>query len=330
MSKLFAILFSATAWLAAPAFAQQPTVIKFSHVTTAGKSKGNSTDHFKNLAGKSTTERVKVDLYPNSTLHKDKEEIEALQLGTMQTLAPSLAKWCPLGIREYEVFDLPYIFDHYSDLHNLTQGPVGYIMIKKLESRGVAGLAYWDDGFRQMTANRPLNTPEDFKCLRMRIQSSKMLDAQFCAIPQVSAFLEVYQAMQTGIVDGSENTALNIYTKRHHEAQKYLTTPDYGYIGYTIITDNKFWDGLPTDIRSVLGKVMKDATQYANDITKKENDNALEAILKSSKTQIYTLSAQGKSARKMSLFRVHQLSPNTAGKELLQAIYNGTGFDSKS
>src|SRR5262249_40111250 len=159
------------------------------------------------------------------------------------------------GAKEFEIFDLPYLFDSEQDLRKALEGPVGTGLLKKLEPRGITGLAYWDNGFREMTANKPLRTPEDFKGLKMRIQSSKVLDAQMRAlgaIPQVMAFSEVYQAMQTGVVDGSENTLSNIYTQKHHEVQKYLTLSDHGYIGYAVIVNKKFWDGLPPDIRTAL------------------------------------------------------------------------------
>ena len=135
-------------------------------------------EYFKKLAEERTKGRVKVEVYPNSSLYKDGEEMEALQLGSVQMLAPSLAKFGPLGVREFEVFDLPYIFDSYDELHKVTEGPVGKALFKKLETKGIIGLAYWDNGFKVMSANKPLRMPADFKGLKMRIQSSKVLDAQ--------------------------------------------------------------------------------------------------------------------------------------------------------
>src|SRR5215470_18068772 len=155
---------------AGSAHAQQPIVIKFSHVVALDTPKGKAAEYFKKLAEERTKGKVKVEVYPNSTLYKDGEEMEALQLGAVQMLAPSLAKFGPLGVREFEVFDLPYIFDSYEDLHKVTDGSIGQSMLKKLDAKGIVGLAYWDNGFRDMSANRPLRTPEDFKGLKMRIQ----------------------------------------------------------------------------------------------------------------------------------------------------------------
>ena len=318
--------------LSGPAPAQQPIIIKFSHVVALDTPKGKGAEQFKKLAEERTKGRVKVEVYPNSQLYKDKEELEALQIGAVQMLAPSLSKFGPLGAREFEAFDLPFLFDNDIELHRVTQGAIGQQLFKLLEGKGITGLGYWDNGFKQMTANKPLRMPEDFKGLKMRIQSSKVLDAQMRALganPQVMAFSEVYQALQTGVVDGTENTTSNIFTQKMHEVQKYLTLSDHGYIGYAVVVNKKFWDGLPADIRAILESAMNDATKYTNDIARKENDDALEGIRKSGKTQIITLTPQEKAAWKKSVMSVHTDMESKVGKDLIHAIYKATGFDPK-
>ena len=228
-------------------------MIKFSHVVAENTPKGKGALKFKELAEERTKGRVKVEVYPNSSLFKDGEEMEALQLGSVQMLAPSLAKFGPLGVRDFEVFDLPYMFDNTEELHKVTEGPVGAALFKKVEAKGLVGLAYWDNGFKVMTANKPIRVPADYKGLKIRIQSSKVLGDQMKAlgaIPQVMAFSEVYQAMQTGVVDGGENTPSNVYTQKMQEVQKFLALTDHGYIGYAVIANKKFWDGLPADVRT--------------------------------------------------------------------------------
>ena len=314
------------------ASAQQPIVIKFSHVVALETPKGKGAEQFKKLAEERTKGRVKVEVYPNSQLYKDKEELEAMQIGAVQMLAPSLSKFGPLGAREFEAFDLPFLFDNDVELHKITQGPIGQQLLGNLAGKGLIGLAFWDNGFKQMTANKPLRIPEDFKGQKLRIQSSKVLDAQMRALganPQVMAFSEVYQALQTGVVDGTENTPSNIFTQKMHEVQKYLTVSDHGYIGYAVVVNKKFWEGLPPDIRAILQGAMKDATTYANDIAKKENDEALEGIKKSGRTQIITLTAQEKAAWKKAVLPVHTEMESKVGRELLQSIYKETGFDPK-
>src|ERR1700756_4798895 len=251
--------------LATPAAAQSPIVIKFSHVVAADTPKGKAAEKFKELAEKYTNGKVKVEVYPNSTLYKDKEELEALQLGAVQMLAPSNSKFGPIGIKEFEVFDLPYILPDTKTLRKITEGPLGSKLLKLLDAKGMTGLAYWDNGFKQMSANKKLLAPADYKGLKFRIQSSKVLEAQFRAlgsIPQGMAFSEVYQALQTGVVDGQEDTRSNIYTQKMHEVQKYAVVPNHGYMGYVVVVNKRFWDALPADIRSQLDKAMKEAPEY--------------------------------------------------------------------
>src|SRR6266481_5145889 len=295
--------------LIGPASAQSPVVIKFSHVVASDTPKGKAAEKFKELAEKYTNGKVKVEIYPNSTLYKDKEELEALQLGAVQMLAPSNSKFGPIGIREFEVFDLPYILPDLKTLRKVTDGPLGAKLLKLRDSKGMTGLAYWDNGFKQMSANRKLLAPADYKGLKFRIQSSKVLEAQFRSlgsIPQVMAFSEVYQALQTGVVDGQENTWSNIYTQKMHEVQKYITETNHGYIGYVVVTNKKFWDGLPADIRDQLAKAMKEATAYGNGQSAKENDDALAEVKKSGKTEIIALTPDQDSAMRKAMDPVYK------------------------
>ena len=330
MKLISLLLAAAVATLSTAALAQAPIVIKFSHVVATDTPKGKAAEYFMKLANERTKGKVKVEVYANSSLYKDKEEMEALQLGAVQMLAPSLAKFGPLGAKEFEVFDLPYLFENTADLHKVTQGPVGQSLLKKLDSKGITGLAYWDNGFKVMSANKPLKMPADFKGLKMRIQSSKVLDQQMRdlgAIPQVMAFSEVYQALQTGVVDGTENPPSNLYTQKMHEVQKFVTLSDHGYLGYAVIVNKKFWDGLPADIRTTLESAMKDATIFGNDIAKKENDDALDGVRKTGKTQIIALTAEEKKAWKKALSGVHREQQARIGKETIDAIYKATGND---
>ncbi|MCW2239908.1 TRAP transporter substrate-binding protein [Azospirillum canadense] len=327
MRTLAALTLGAALALAATSAFADPIVIKFSHVVTPDTPKGKGADKFKELAEKYTDGKVKVEVYPNSQLYKDKEELEALQLGAVQMLAPSLAKFGPLGVKEFEAFDLPYIFPDQAALQRVEDGPVGQKLFQKLESKGIKGLAYWDNGFKVMTANKPLVKPDDYKGVKLRIQSSKVLESQMRALgalPQVMAFSEVYQAMQTGVVDGNENTPSNVYTQKMHEVQKYVTVTNHGYIGYAVITNKKFWEGLPADIRTQLERAMKESTKLANDIAQKENDDALAAIKASGKSEIITPTPEQKKALRTALLPVHKEMESRVGKDLIDAIYKET------
>jgi C4-dicarboxylate-binding protein DctP len=315
--------------LAGPATAADvPIVIKFSHVTASDTPKGKAADKFKELAEKYTAGKVKVEVYPNSTLYKDKEELEAMQLGAVQMLAPTNSKFGPIGIREFEVFDLPYILPDVKSAHKVTEGPLGAKLLKLLDSKGMTGLAYWDNGFKMMSANKKLISPADYKGMKFRIQSSKVLEAQFRtlgAIPQVTALSDVYQALQTGVVDGQENTWSNIYTQKMHEVQKYATVTNHGYIGYIVIVNKKFWDGLPADIRDQLSKAMKEATEFGNGQSQQENDQALEMIKKAGKTEILTLTPEQDEAMRKAMMPVYKEVASRVGQPLIDEFLKETG-----
>ncbi len=323
LSAALAVAWPALVW------ADAPIVIKFSHVVAPDTPKGNGAQKFKELAEQRTGGKVKVEVYPNSQLYKDKEEMEALQLGSVQMLAPSLAKFGPLGVKEFEVFDLPYIFKDQAAFRAVTDGPVGADLFKKLEPKGVKGLAYWDNGFHIMSANKPLHKVADFKGLKMRIQSSKVLDAEMRAlgaIPQVMAFSELYQALQSGVVDGCEGVPSNFYTQKTYEVQKHTTISNHGHLAYAVIANKKFWDGLPADIRTTLEGAIRDATTYANAIADTENAQALEKMRASGKTTIYTLTPEEVNEWKTALTPVHREMESRLGKATIDAVYKAAGF----
>lgn len=308
----------------------EPIVIKFSHVVASSTPKGKAAEFFAKRADELTKGKVKVEVYPNSALYKDKEEMEALQMGSVQMLAPSLAKFGPLGVKEFEAFDFPFIFDDTADLHKITQGTIGAGLLAKLEPKGIKGLSFWDNGFKSFSANTPIKSPADLKAKKMRIQSSKVLDEEMRsvgALPQVMAFSEVYQALSTGVVDGTENPISNFYTQKMHEVQKHLTLTNHGYLGYAVIVNKKFWDELPADVRGQLEKAMKEATIYANKIAQEENDNALAEVKKSGKTEVYTPTKEERMAFKKAMASVHSKMADRVGADLLNSIYKETGFD---
>lgn len=313
--------------VAMPAWAE-PVVIKFSHVVAPDTPKGKGAEKFKELAEKYTEGAVKVEVYPNSQLYKDKEELEALQLGAVQMLAPSLAKFGPLGVQQFEVFDLPFLMNGYDDLRKITDGEIGKSLLSKLEDKGITGLAYWDNGFKVMSANSPLRTPDDFLGLKMRIQSSKILEAEMQAlgaVPQVMAFSEVYQALQTGVVDGTENPPSNMYTQKMHEVQKHATVSNHGYLGYAVIVNKAFWDGLDPAIREKLSQAMTEATVYANSIAKQENEAALAAMKAAGKTEFHDLTEEERAEWVEALKPVYEEMSGRVGADLIEQVRSTLG-----
>ncbi|MBU6436895.1 MAG: DctP family TRAP transporter solute-binding subunit, partial [Betaproteobacteria bacterium] len=223
---------------------------------------------------------------------------------------------------------LPFLFKDEQAFYNTTQ-TLGQELFKKLEPKGIHGLAYWDNGFHIMSANRPLHRVADFKGLKMRIQSSKVLEAQMRAlgaIPQVMAFSELYQGLQSGVVDGTEGVPSNFYTQKIYEVQKDMTLSNHGHLAYAVIVNKKFWDGLPPDIRTVLDGAIKDATTYTNQIAQKENRDALDKIRASGKTVIYTPTADEINEWKKALMPVHKEMEARVGAATVQAAYKAAGF----
>ena len=314
----------------APAvFGQQPIVVKFSHVVANDTPKGKGALKFKELAEKYTNGRVKVEVYPNSTLYKDKEELDALNSGSVQLLAPSTAKFRPIGVPEFEAMDLPFVFNGQEGYNKVVNGPIGKGLLKKLEAKGITGLAYWDNGFHMVSANKPLLMPADFQGLKIRISGSKIADLYFRklgALPQILAFSEVYQALQTGVVDGCENTPSNYYTQKFYEVQKHITNSQHAHLQYALITNTKFWNGLPADVRGQLDKAVEESTEYCNGIAKTENVDALEKIKASGKTTLHTLTPEQRAAWVKALKPVYKEAEGRVGKQIVDDLLKSAGI----
>jgi C4-dicarboxylate-binding protein DctP len=305
--------------------AQSPIVIKFSHVVANDTPKGKGSLKFKELAEKYTNGKVKIEVYPNSSLFKDKEEIEALQLGSVQMLAPSTAKFAPLGVKEFESMDLPWLFKDDKTYTDAVKGEVGKWLFNKLEAKGIKGLAYWDNGFHMVSANRPLINPADFQGLKVRISGSKVADQYFRqlgSIPQIMAFSEVYQALQTGVVDGCENTPSNYTTQKFDEVQKDITVSSHAHLQYAVIVNSKFWNGLPADVRGQLEKAMAEATDYTNSIAQKENADALAEIKQKGKAKLHYLTDDQKKAWQTAMAPTYKWAKGRVGGEVLDMLAN--------
>ena len=325
MRKLMLAVVCAAVFLVTPgiAMAQSPIVINFSHVVANDTPKGKGALKFKELAEKYTNGKVTIEVYPNSSLYKDKEEIEALQLGSVQMLAPSTAKFAPLGIKEFEALDLPWLFKDEAAYAMAMKGPIGKWLFQKLEAKGITGLAYWDNGFHMASANRPLSMPADFQGLKVRISGSKNADRylrDLGSIPQIMAFSEVYQALQTGVVDGCENTPSNYLTQKFYEVQKDITVSYHAHLQYAVIVNSKFWSGLPSDIRQQLDKAMDEATDYTNSIAVKENEDALADIKKAGKTTLHYLTDDQRKAWQAAMQPTYKWAKGRVGPEVLDLV----------
>ncbi len=317
---------------AGPVGAQQPIVIKFSHVAAPDTPKGQAANEFKRLAEERTKGRVKVEVYPNSQLFKDAEELDALQLGSVQMLAPVPGKFGPAGIPEFEVFDLPYMFPDLEALQRVYHGPAGAAMLKKLEGKGMVGLAFWNNGFRVMSANRQIHAPGEMKGLKMRINSSKVNAAimkSVGAVPQTMAFSEVYQALQTGVIDGTEGPLSNLYTQKQYEVQKNVTLTYHTISNYVVVVNKPFWDKLPPDIRTTLEGAMKDATALNDQNSVKDEQTAIAGIKASGKSEVYVPTPAEKEAWAKAMLPVQDEMASRVKKETITMIRDAVAGGAK-
>lgn len=301
--------------------ADAPILIKFAHVVADNTPKGQGALLFKQLAEERLPGRVKIEVYPNSSLFGDGKEMEALLLGDVQMLAPSLAKFEQYA-KPVQIFDLPFLFDNMEAVDRFQASPEGRGLLTSMEDKNITGLAYWHNGLKVMSANKPLRDPADARGLKFRVQASAVLEEQFKAVranPRKMSFAEVYQGLQTGVVNGTENTWSNYYSQKVHEVQKYMTESDHGLIDYMVITNTKFWKGLPDDVRSELEKVMAEVSVEVNKQADELNRTAKEDIAKAGTTEIIELTPQQRAEWREAMRPVWQKFEQEIGAELIQA-----------
>lgn len=304
---------------------EEPIVIKFSHVVAENTPKGQAAEMFKELAEKYTDGKVEVQVFPNSQLYNDDDVLAAVQQNNVQMAAPATSKVSKL-FPQWTIFDFPFAFPDVKAVQAAMESEeIGGKLFNMLKEQQLLGLAMWDNGFKQMTLNdRPLYTPEDFQGKKFRVMSSKVLEAQFEAVeanPIPMPFSEVYSALEQGVIDGQENTLSNIYSKKFHEVQKYMTLSNHGYLGYAVITNSDFWGGLPDDIRSQVEKALNETTQWVRENSERLNQEQLEKI-KADGTleEIYELSPEERSAWIEAMDVVYDQFKDEVGEDLINAI----------
>jgi C4-dicarboxylate-binding protein DctP len=319
--KLATLLLAALVVAAPPAFSE-PIVIKFSHVVADKTPKGQGALKFKELAEKKLPGKVEVQVFPSSQLFGDAKEMEALLLGDVQLIAPSLSKF-DRYTKKLQVYDLPFLFENIEAVDRFQAGPEGKALLDSMKSKGLKGLAYWHNGMKQLSTDKDqLKRPEDVKGLKFRIQSSDVLEAQFRALdanPQKMAFGEVYQALQTGVVDGQENTWSNIYSQKFFEVQKTIAETNHGLIEYMVVTNAKWWDGLPPDVRKGLEEAMAEATAYSNKLALELNESDKQKIADAGKAKIQKLTKEDLVAWRKAMAPVWKKFEPGIGADLIQA-----------
>lgn len=301
--------------------AADPVIIKFSHVVAEQTPKGQGALLFKKLVEERLPGKVKVEVYPNSSLFGDGKEMEALLLGDVQLIAPSLAKF-EQYTKSVQLFDLPFLFDNIDAVNRFQLSPQGQELLKSMESKNITGLAYWHNGMKQLSANKALRVPADARGLKFRVQASAVLEEQFKAVranPRKMSFAEVYQGLQTGVVNGAENPYSNIYSQKMHEVQKFITESNHGVLDYMLITNTKFWNGLPPDVRSELDKIVVEVTAQVNKQAEQLNQGDKERIIAAKTTEIITLTPEERNQWRDAMKPVWKMFEADIGPDLISA-----------
>ncbi|GAB2540132.1 MULTISPECIES: TRAP transporter substrate-binding protein [unclassified Simplicispira] len=298
-----------------------PIVIKYSHVVADVTPKGKAALKFKELAEKALPGKVEVQVFPNSQLFGDGKEMEALLLGDVQIIAPSLAKFGKYT-KQVQIFDLPFLFDDIQAVDRFQASPEGQSMLSSMSKKGIMGFGYLHNGMKQLSANTKLLKPEDAKGLKFRIQASDVLEAQFKAVganPQKISFSEVYQALQTGVVDGTENPWSNTYSKKFHEVQKYIMDTDHGVLDYMVITNAKWWAGLPPDVQKGLKAAMDESIAYGNKAAFQEALSFRDKVIADKKAEVVPMTKEQKAAWRAAMKPVWKKFEGEIGKNLIDA-----------
>ena len=313
------------AMLATAGFAADYTM-KVSHVVSASTPKGKAADFLEKRIEELTGGKIDVQVFPNSQLYGDGEEIKALAMNNVQLIMPSLSKFTSVA-PQMQLFDLPFIFRDKDHLYKVMDGEVGDILKSKVnEKKQMIALDYWDAGFKHFSTNaKPIVLPEDAAGHKYRIQSSKVLEAQFKAIggnPQVLPFSEVYSALQQGVVDGTENPLSNFYTKKFHEVQSSVTLTSHGYLGYLVVMSEKFWNKLPKDIQANVTQAMKEATELERKESALEDAKIMEDLRKyakdTNKLQIIELTPEQKQKWEKTMAVVYPKFYDVIGEDLIK------------
>ena len=301
-----------------------PILIKFSHITADSTPKGQGALMFKKLVEERLPGQVEVQVFANSSLYGDGKEMEALLMNEVQLLAPAPSK-LEQYTKQLQVFDLPFLFDDIDAVNRFQKRTKGKQLLRSMEDKNITGLAYWHNGMKQLSANKPLREPKDARGLKFRVQASAVLDEQFKAVranPRKMSFAEVYQGLQTGVVNGTENTWSNYESQKVHEVQPYMTASDHGLIDYMVITNTKFWNGLPEDVRGELETIMEEVTAEVNRQADDLNQQARQAIAASGKTEIIELTPEQRAQWREAMKPVWKKFENEIGAELIDTGVN--------
>ena len=300
-----------------------PIVIKFSHVVAENTPKGLMATKFKELVAERMPGKVVVEVYPNSQLFGDANELEAMQLGDVQLVAPALSKFSRYT-DQLAIFDLPFLFNDLDAVDRFQKSDKGQALLLTMEKKGLIGLGYLHSGLKQMSSSKPLRVPEDAARLKFRIMSSPVLEAQFDALDATAIkkpFSEVFTLLQTKAIDGQENTWSNIYSKKFFEVQPYITETNHGLLEYMVVTSTEFWNGLPADVRDGLKAALDESIEYGNRVAYEKEAEDRQAIIDSKRSQIIELTPEERAQWVQAMRPVWKQFEGEIGADLIDAAY---------
>ena len=307
--------------MAGAAAQAEPIVIKFSHVVAESTPKGIGALMFKRLVEERLPGKVTVEVYPNSTLYGDADELAALRNNDVQLLAPSLAKF-EQYTKQVQVYDLPFLFDDLEAVNRFQKRAKGRQLLRAMEHENITGLAYWHNGMKQLSATRALRVPSDASGLTFRIQPSAVLESQFAqlgASTKKLPFAEVYASLQNGTVQGAENPWSNIYSKKMHTVQPYIAETNHGVLDYMLVSNTRFWFGIPHHIRTELEGIIDEVTYVVNRAAEDANQADRERIRQAGTSEIITFTAEEREAWREAMRPVWQEFESVIGEDIIKA-----------
>ncbi|MDS4026660.1 MAG: DctP family TRAP transporter solute-binding subunit [Candidatus Contendobacter sp.] len=314
----FVILWS----LALTATSAEPIHIRFSHVVSEQTPKGNAANRFKQLVEQKLAGKVTVEVFPRATLYDDDPVLLALARNDVQLAAPSLSKFSTIT-KSLEFYDLPFLFDDLAAVERFQNSATGQRQLDSLGDKGIKGLAYWRNGMRVISADRPLRAPTDARGLLFRIEPSEVIEEQYRQLGATTIrlpFAHVRDALGRGLVKGQENSWANIYSQNFDRWQPYITETNHSFQGYMVITGSAFWNGLPADIRRELEAILAQVTDEMNGVLAERIGEYRQGVIDRGKAQVITLTDQERNAWRQALAPVGEKFKSQIDPVVLAAI----------
>lgn len=298
-------------------------VIKFAHVVNASTAKGKAAEKFGELIEERTNGQITVEVYPDSQLGSDREIQEQIQSGIVQMNAPFTGV-LPSFLKDYEVFDLPFLFDDKEHAFNATNGKLGELLGERIADQGFRVLGFWDGGFKHLTNSKhKIETPDDVAGLKLRTSQSPLLISQFEALKASGVsidFSELYTALQTQTVDGQENPLANIVSQKFYEVQDYITLSGHGYMGYVLMIGEDFYSSLPSDLQTAIDEVSVEVSEWQWQQAAADEEEYMD-VLEESGIEITELTDEQKAAFKDAMSSTYdEFMKMDGAQELLDAL----------